>query len=665
MLIDVILPLGFEGVFTYSVPPELSVEAGMRVVVPLANRQMVGVVYCEHTAPLPDSLNVRDIIEVLDHAPCVLPMQFRLWQWIADYYLCTIGQVMDAALPARIKTAKHSRKRKTQEVPSTPSLQQVELTEAQTQAVESLYDQWQNKSVCLLHGVTSSGKTEIYMHLIQNVLDRQQQVLYLVPEIALTTQLTERLSRVFGDRMCVYHSRLNDTERMMVYAKCLSGDVQLVVGVRSSLFLPFHHLGLIVMDEEHDASYKQQDPAPRYHARSVAIMLAGMAGAKVLLGTATPAIESYYNALNGKYGLTRLTTRYAGLALPDTHLVDLRRQYEKKEMNGHFSNAVIRVIQTELERGKQVLIFQNRRGFAAYIECKACGYVPKCEHCDVSLTYHKRLRSTPQLTCHYCGYSMLAPQQCPNCKEGTLGDRGFGTEKIEEEIEKLFPTARVARMDLDTTRNKHGHEEIIGRFERHEVDILIGTQMITKGLHFDDVSLVVVLKADMLMNMPDFRARERAYQMLEQVAGRAGRTGQQGQVIMQTTDAQNTIFYHIHAHDYDAFYKEELEQRQLFHYPPFYRTMTISIRHHNATMVNMASRSLQERLHQVFGDRCSNTIIPVISRVQNAYVREIQLKIEANVNYQAAKQRLMEQVRYVQSIPSLHSINIVIDVDVM
>lgn len=665
MLIDVILPLGFEGVFTYSVPQELHVAAGMRVLVPLGNRQLVGVVYQEHIVPMPDSVVVREVIEVLDQAPCVLPMQLRLWQWIAEYYLCTLGQVMDAALPARVKTAQHSRKRKVDAVQGAVNQQNIVLTDAQNEAYDAIIQQWQSKSVCLLHGVTSSGKTEIYMRLIKDALDLGQQVLYLVPEIALTTQLTERLKRVFADRMSVYHSRLNDTERLGVYTRCLSGEAQLIVGVRSSLFLPFHRLGLIVMDEEHDASYKQQDPAPRYHARSVAIMLAKMQSAKVLLGTATPAVETYYNALNGKYGLVRLTTRYAGLALPDTHLVDLRRQYEKKEMKGHFSSAVVRVIQSELEKGKQVLIFQNRRGFANYLECKACGYVPKCQHCDVSLTYHKRLRATPQLSCHYCGYSMLAPQECPNCHEVALGDHGFGTEKIEEEVQRLFPKARVARMDLDTTRNKHGHEDIIGRFERHEVDILIGTQMITKGLHFDDVSLVIVLKADNLMNMPDFRARERAYQMLEQVAGRAGRSGQQGQVIMQTMDAQNSIFYYVHEHDYEAFYREELEQRQLFHFPPFYRNMAISIRHHNATMVDMAGRTLQERLHLVFGNRCSDTITPVISRVQNAYVREIQLKIEATVNYQAAKQRLVEQIRYVQSLPTLHGVNIIVDVDAM
>lgn len=537
------------------------------------------------------------------------------------------------------------------------------LNDWQTQAYEQIRQQWQTTPVVLLHGVTSSGKTEVYIHLIEEQVRLGKTVLYLVPEIALTTQLTDRLRRVFGARLGVYHSKFSDRARVDVYKKVLEGGhYDVVIGVRSSLFLPFQNLGCIIMDEEHESSYKQQDPAPRYHARSVAMKLMALHEGKLLLGTATPSVETYYQALQGRYGLVEMKQRYAGLSLPHIHVVDLQQQYHKKMMEGHFSVPLIHHIRQQLDAGKQVMLFQNRRGYSPYIECHECGAVPKCVHCDVSLTEHKYMR---RLVCHYCGYSIPTPVVCPSCGKGKLSDRGFGTEMIEEEVQRLFPDARVARMDLDTTRSRNAYDDIIGRFARHEVDILIGTQMITKGLHFDDVSLVAVLKTDGLFQQPDFRAAERAYQMLEQVAGRAGRSGEEGHVILQTMDVKNEVLAFLQRHDYAAMYDQQVIERNLFHYPPFHRVISLSVRHREQSRLDTAVRTLQERLFAVFGGRCSAVVIPSIQRVQNQYVRQLTLKIESSANYATAKQMLREQLLYVQSLPSCKGVNIVVDVDPM
>ena len=423
----------------------------------------------------------------------------------------------------------------------------------------------------------------------------------------------------------------------------------------------------MIVDEEHDTSYKQQDPAPRYHARTTAQMLGSLFGAKTLLGTATPAVETYYNALQGKYGLVKMSQRYAGLALPAIHLLDLRKAYKQKKMEGHLSLPLVTHMREQMDEGKQVLLFQNRRGYNSYVECPDCGYVPKCVNCDVSLTEHKPVApdQPSRLVCHYCGYSIPAPSVCPDCGKGVPQDRGFGTEKIEEEAAALFPDARVARMDTDTTHTKDAHEKLIRRFADHEIDILVGTQMITKGLHFKDVSLVAVLKADAMLNQPDFRAYERAYQILEQVAGRAGRAGTEGHVILQTSDPENPLFGYLKQHDYEAMYREQIEERKAFRYPPFHRIIVLTLRHREQSRLEAASRTLRERLYKVFGARCSAIVVPAVGRVQNLYVRQLTLKIEATASYAKAKEMLAAEMRYVRTLGPCKGVLITPDVDPM
>lgn len=711
----------------------------MRVLVPLGDKKIyTGILYRPYAGEADPTIAYKEIISFLDDAPILTEQQLRLWEWMADYYMCSLGEVMKAALPAGLKlesetrvrvnpdfiaenplsdtelrlldaipakkavsveqlcravglksvvrqlnalmllnavfieeTVKEStiRRRKKKSVqdaafdsPDTPK-GSYPLNETQQAAYDSITEQWQKTPTVLLHGVTSSGKTEVYIHLIEEMIRQGRTALFLVPEIALTTQLTKRLRRVFGDRLGVYHSKFTDRQRVDIYRNVLRGDrYDVVIGVRSSLFLPFRNLGLVIVDEEHDASYKQQDPAPRYHGRSAAQVLASFVGAKVLLGTATPAIETYYNALTGKYGLVRMLTRYQGLSLPAIHLLDLKEQYRKKQVEGHFSDPLTFRIREQLQLGRQVMLFQNRRGYTSYLECDACGAVPKCVNCDVSLTEHKR---TGRLECHYCGYSIPTPPTCPACGKGTLLDRGFGTEMLEEEVSRLFPEAHVARMDQDSTRSRQVYDRIIEDFSEHKVDILLGTQMITKGLHFRDVSLVAVMKADALLAQPDFRAAERAYQMLEQVAGRAGRAGTDGHVIIQTMQPDAPIYSYVQQHDYEAMYREQLKERELFHYPPFYRIISLTIRHREPSRLDTASRSLQEGLQRIFGTRCSAVIIPAVSRVQNLYVRHILLKIESTASYVTAKKLLREEIRKVQSLPACKGVLITPDVDPM
>ena len=535
------------------------------------------------------------------------------------------------------------------------------LTAPQQKAKDEIdrYFGYKTPSV-LLHGVTSSGKTEVYIHLIQEQLQRGKQVLYLVPEIALTTQLTTRLQAVFGSRLLVYHSRFSDAERVEIYHAVRTAQTPIVVlGARSAVFLPLHDLGLVIVDEEHEASYKQQEPAPRYHARSVAMMMARWQGAKVLLGSATPSVETYHNAMSGKYGLVRLSERYAGLQLPRISIIDLKRQYHRKEMYDHFSDPLVERIRQVLASGKQVILFQNRRGYAPLLQCTACGQTPRCVNCDVPLTLHMRLQ---EMTCHYCGYHAPIPAQCPACG-GKMRVQGFGTERLEEEVKKLFPEARVMRMDLDTTRNKNAYQQIINAMANHEVDILIGTQMVTKGLHFDDVSLVAVLSADAMLNQPDFRSYERAYQMLEQVAGRAGRKGQQGEVFIQTFEPQNPVLDYVQRHDYEGLFQTQIAEREMFHYPPFYRMIVLVLKHHNQSRLECAARVLQERLRQIFGERVSAVVVPQVSRVRNEYIREIRLRVEAKANIRRAKQLLSEQINFVQSLADCKGTTILADVD--
>lgn len=746
-LYDIILPLAIADVYTYRTP-SIPLQGGRdvigcRVLVPLGKKSVIGIIYRKHEGELPANVKVRDVLQIVDETPIVTAEQIKLWEWLSSYYMCTLGEVMAAALPSEIIDDNYSaattqyiqlapaylakeaqeqlfgelKRAKKQEQLVRDFLRlaqnyQVErrllleqagvsgailrtlidkgifleeerpisrlrqykgetqkphtLDSQQSRAIEEIRKSWQEKNVTLLHGVTSSGKTEVYIHLIEEVLQQGKQVLYLVPEIALTTQLTDRLQAVFGDKLVVYHSKFSNAERVEIYHEvkgdeAMRREARVILGARSAIFLPFSELGLIIVDEEHEPSYKQQDPAPRYHARSAAIMMAQWYGAKVLLGTATPSIESYHNALSGKYGLVEMTERFQGLQLPKITMIDLQRQYHRKEMYGHFADPLVDRIREELAKGKQVILFQNRRGYAPFLQCPSCGEVPKCPNCDVSMTYHKANRT---LVCHCCGHSISAPSHCPKCKT-EYRTQGFGTERLEEEIQGLFPEARVLRMDLDSTRKKDAYQTIIDRFAKHEVDILIGTQMVTKGLHFNDVSLVAVLQADSLLNQPDFRSYEHAFQMLEQVSGRAGRTGSQGEVMIQTFDPKNSLYQHLIHHDYQGLYSEQIAERKAFGFPPYHRMIMLTLKHRDMQRLTAASSMLQQRLQQVFGSRVSGVILPSVARTQNMYVRQIRLTIEANANIVRAKELVREHIGFVQQQSACKGTIILPDVDPM
>lgn len=515
------------------------------------------------------------------------------------------------------------------------------LSAAQQAAEDSICEQFNEKNVVLLHGVTSSGKTEIYIHLIKKAIDEGKQVLYLLPEIALTVQMTRRLQNVFGSRLGIYHSKYSDAERVEIWKKQLSSEpYDVILGARSAVFLPFTRLGLVIVDEEHETSFKQQDPAPRYHARSTAIMLARMyEGAKVLLGTATPSMESYHNACTGKYGYVQLTTRYKDVAMPEIRVVDTKDLYHRKMMRGAFSPDLLEAMRTALRNKKQVLLFQNRRGFAPMVECKVCGWVPKCKNCDVSLTYH---RSMNLLTCHYCGYTYPVPKQCPNCESTELLGRGYGTEKIEDRVRELFPEARIARMDLDTTRSAGAYGRIIDDFSCGRTDILIGTQMITKGLDFSGVTVVGILNADTMLNYPDFRAYEQAFQMLSQVSGRAGRRDERGLVILQTKSADLPVIQQVVAGDFKTFARDLLEERSMFRYPPFYHLVYVYLRHRNEQLVDSAAIEMASRLRQAFADRVLGPDKPAVARVKTESIRKIVIKLEQGINLPLARQCMAE-----------------------
>lgn len=500
------------------------------------------------------------------------------------------------------------------------------LNEHQQKALQAINDCFIMKQTCLLHGVTSSGKTEIYIHLIQQFLDDGKQILYLLPEIALTTQLTQRLQDVFGNRLGIYHSRIHDNERTEIWQKMLSDEpYEIIIGVRSSLFLPFQQLGLVIVDEEHEGSYKQQDPAPRYHARDTAVMLAHFAGARTLLGSATPSVESYFNAQTGKYGLVTLAERFNGLKMPEIRMENTRDLRRRKRMKSVLSPKLMELMGTALENEEQVILFRNRRGFAPLIECKQCAWIPKCNRCDVSLTYHKKLH---KLVCHYCNSTFRVPDECPSCHEKSLEPVGQGTEQLEEEVALLFPDSKVGRMDMDTTRGKESYTQIIHDFQQQKIQILVGTQMLSKGLDFDHVKVVGIISADSLLNYPDFRSHERGFQLITQAAGRAGRKNGQGTVIIQTSDPAQSVYSYIKENDYPGFYQAQLEERKLFHYPPFFRLIRIVCKHKEEERVEKAAVRYAELIRKSLHERVLGPNKPVVSRVQLYHIREILLKLE-------------------------------------
>ncbi len=540
------------------------------------------------------------------------------------------------------------------------------LNTYQQKAFDGIQQQFQQKNTVLLHGVTSSGKTEIYIHLISEQLKEGKQVLYLLPEIALTTQIINRLKSVFGNQVGVYHSKCSDAERVEIYQNILENDkaksYQVILGVRSSIFLPFSDLGLIIVDEEHENTYKQFDPAPRYNARDAAIYLAHQHKAKTLLGTATPSMESYYAAQTGKFGLVELFQRYQNMAMPEIMIADIKEARRKKQMKSLFSPQLIAMITESLSNHEQVILFQNRRGYAPYLECRVCGYVPHCPHCSVSLTYH---RNSNQLTCHYCGYSTQPPLSCNTCHSEDMEDRGFGTEKIEDELQAIFPEARIARMDLDTTRKKLAYEKMIAKFEQHQLDILVGTQMVAKGLDFDNVGLVGILNADAMLNYPDFRAYERSFQMMAQVAGRAGRKNKKGRVVIQTYTPDNPVIEWVVANDYQAMYQAQIDERKTYIYPPFYRLIHISLKHKNKATVNRAANYFAKSLRQIFGIRVFGPHEPIIARIKNQHIVNILLKLEKKGSLSKAKWLLNKQANFLKSQDQFKTVQIVFDVDPM
>ena len=726
----------------------------MRVVVPCGQKKTYTALCVEVTDKKPNIgvKNIKCIYSVLDDMPMLLPQQLKLWQWMADYYMCTLGDIYKAALPAGLKaedgyrpktetyvglTEKFhdemalnialdmvSRYEKQQKalagylelshwaemsgtaIPddikeitqtelcnvthcTTPTVKSLVkrgileiyqkeigrlntdgeftpqnaklLNEAQQEAYNQVLMQFMKKNVVLLHGVTSSGETEIYIHLILKALQDHKQVLFLLPEIALTVQIMERLQRVFGSRLGIYHSKYSDAERVEIWKKQVSAcPYDIIIGARSAALLPFKNLGLVIIDEEHETSYKQQDPAPRYHARSAAIMLASMYGAKTLLGSATPCMETYTNAKNGKFGYVRLDKRYKDIALPKIEVVDVKDMTRRKMMKGPFSPRLLEAIQESLDNNKQVILFQNRRGFVPIVECQDCGWIPKCEHCDVSLTMHKNINL---LTCHYCGYTYAIPKVCPKCGGTHLRGRGFGTEKIEDQIMELFPEAKVARMDLDTTRTKNAYARIIEDFAYGKTNVLIGTQMITKGLDFDRVQLVGILDADSMLNYPDFRAYEHSYMMLQQVSGRAGRKGKQGLVILQTKSADLPVIEQVAANDSKTFYEDLDEERRLFNYPPYTRLIYVYLKHQHDNVVESAALMLGSILRGWFGERILGPDKPAVARVKSMCIRKIMIKLENGIDQKKVREYLRMAQKQILQDKQYAALQIFYDVD--
>jgi len=814
---DILLPVPIAKLFTYRVPRHLvpDIQMGSRVIVEFGRgRVLTGVIGRIHQTP-PVGYPAKYISEVLDPSPVVTQTQLWLYQWIADYYLCAVGDVFQMALPSGLKVSSESRiewnpdfdradrletneqvlaqalqnkpfltYQEAQEIvpkgelnrllkglvakqaiilyeevkeryspkkvrklrlassfasvqaaaelldqlnklpkqqaalhaflqevgihrlaegqegivkstflanpgiskssvqtlidkgilesfdtvvprfpkPSSEESAEVTLTAAQAVAFTEILGHFQQKEVVLLHGITGSGKTEVYIRLIQEVLASGAQVLFMLPEIALTTQIVSRLQKVFGTSVGVYHSKFSDNERVEVYRQVLEGDLSFVVGVRSSIFLPFTNLGLIVVDEEHETSYKQFDPAPRYHARDVAIMMAHHMGAKVLLGSATPSLESYQQALQGKFGLVSMTERYGEAQLPEIRLIDMRVERKNKTIKNDFSSVFLDHIKQNLASGGQTLIFQNRRGYAPYIQCEVCQWIQECPQCAVSMTYHLRAQ---ELVCHYCGYTDKPPRQCPACASTQVKTAGVGTEKIEDDLLVFFPTARVQRMDLDTTRSRHAYQTMLHEFEQGAVDILVGTQMISKGLDFDLVRLVGIFDADRMIHFPDFRAAERAFQMLTQVAGRAGRRSTAGLVLIQTRNPSHPLLKKVIAHDYQGFFAQEIAERKTFHYPPFTRVIELNVKHLDAAVAEKAADRLARALKGQLGDfRVLGPEKGLVEKIRNKFIFVIWLKLEKDrAQIQLAKDSILEQINALQSDRNFRQVQVVIDVD--
>lgn len=538
-----------------------------------------------------------------------------------------------------------------------------ELTESQKIALDEIKFSFEKNRVTLLHGVTGSGKTEIYVQLIQEFLDLGKQVLFLLPEIALTTQLIQRLSRYFGNQVGVYHSRFNQNERVEIWNKVLNNDAtqyRIVLGARSSVFLPFQDLGLIIVDEEHESSFKQYDPSPRYNARDASVVLSHFHDAKVLMGTATPAMETYYNAKSGKFGFVELNERYKGLRLPEILCTDLKKEHKQKNMQSHFSTFLIDEMRTALNNHEQIILFQNRRGYTPLWSCEICSWTPKCKNCDVSLTYHKHGNI---LKCHYCSHTSAPVGSCPACGSNRLKMIGFGTEKVEDELSIIFPDKVIKRLDLDTTRTKNAYEEILEDFENRKIHILIGTQMVSKGLDFDNVSLVGILDADMLLKRPDFRAYERSYQLMSQVAGRAGRKEKRGKVIIQTADPDHWVIKLVEQHDFKGFYQNEIIERENYFYPPFFKLITLTLKHKEEYIVERAATELAKTLRNTFKERVLGPEFPIIKRIQNQFLKEIKLKIERNAPDKKVKERITALIDEFYSKPANRVVKVVVDVD--
>lgn len=775
LFVDVILPLAISKTYTYRVPHSMNhlVEAGKRVVVQFGKSRIYTAVIYHISEEPPRLYEAKYIIDILDESPVVNDYQIRLWEWMSSYYMCNIGEVMQAALPSALKLASETRvlllkdavydkqelndkefliidaleiqpelkvsdivkllgqkavfrylkslfdkgivhiseeiterykprqqtfitlhpfyndpenkkalfevlekspkqmdaflaflklsrkgpsvakkdiieesgcgsgvlkslidkdifiqeKKTVSRLKDTGELIQKDfrLNEEQQFALGSIKQQFEEKEVVLLHGVTSSGKTQVYIRLIEDVLESGRQVLYLLPEIALTTQIIERLREYFGNRIGIYHSRLGDNERAEVWQRVIKGQYNIVLGARSAVFLPFSNLGLVVVDEEHESSYKQYDPAPRYHARDTAIYLGMLHHARILLGSATPSLESYYNAKKGKYGLAELKQRFGESGLPEIKVVSIGEETSKKTMQSNFTSVLVSEMKEALERKEQIILFQNRRGYTPVLICKTCGYIPQCIHCDVSLTFHK---STGKLHCHYCGYKQDTVPVCPACGSAHIEQKGFGTEKIEDDLQFIFPSARVARMDLDTTRSKNSFQRILNDFEERRIDILVGTQIVAKGLDFDHVTLIGIINADSLLNYPDFRAYERSFQLLSQVGGRAGRRDKPGKVVLQAYNTKHRVLEQVIRHDYEGLFKTEITERKNFQYPPVYRLIRLDVKHKDATILANAATRLGNELRSGLGNRILGPEDPLVGRIRNFYIKTIYIKIE-------------------------------------
>jgi primosomal protein N' (replication factor Y) len=626
---DIIIPAAVTGSYTYGIPPCFSgqVRRGTLVTVPFGQKSRhTGLVIRIHTVQ-PERFVPKDITGVLPDDLTVNDRLTDFIMWLSDYYLALPGEVMKAAIPSADDLLSRPRAGKGKALThagESELIEPLQLNELQYEAFNRMKELFADHEVVLLHGVTSSGKTEIYIHLIHEQLTRGRQVLYLLPEISLTTQIIERLRKHFGASIGVYHSRLTPAGRRDVWKRVRDGSLGVVLGVRSSLFLPFSDLGLIIVDEEHDSSYKQYEPAPRYHARDAAMMLSRLHNGLTLLGSATPSVESWHNAVTGRYGLVELMVRYGEVMLPEMVIADTRTRNKERKISSHFTPLLLDAVSEALAGGEQVILFQNRRGFSPYLMCADCGWVPRCANCSVSYTYHK---SIGRMVCHYCGKSETLPASCPACGSTTLTTRGFGTEKIEEEIRLLFPSATVARMDQDTTRRRGASATILSDFAGGATNILIGTQMISKGLDFERLTVVGILDADSMLHFPDFRAFERSFQLIEQVSGRAGRRTHRGRVIIQTADPSHIILRQLIKHDYKAMCRTQLEERQLFGYPPFTKIIKIVLRHRDLAELNISSARLADNLRSYLGRYVLGPEFPVIMQVQKWYIKTVLVKL--------------------------------------